>query len=450
MSIATELTNYQTYLTNAYTKAQQKNATIPQNKNLQNLTATIDSLQANSVDSKDVDFIDYDGTILYSYTAQEFANLTQLPPNPSHPGLTAEGWNWTLADAKALVQKTGFMDIGQCYVTTDEKTHVYITLEEPLTILSYIYAEGSVTIDWGDGATETKTGTSATDVISFQHTYITAGNYCIKYTIDENGYALIKGTSNSQLISCDGSNNFDFYRGIIRKIEIGKRMGVMDYAFTNMHNLEAVTFPATDPSAQMLAGYKKLGTYSFAYDGKLKAVVIPPWITGLTTYVFSYSGVQKVSINKETTQASSYCFQYALSLKRIAMPTNTEWGTSMTGMFRYCRGIERIGLTKEYSSNNAVVGQYAFQYCQSLKKIKFPKDVSQISSNVFASCYSLAEIDFSDNTSVPSLGTATSITGSTPTSMKIIVPDNLYDTWITTSPWNTSGLVGRIIKKSQA
>lgn len=39
----------------------------------------------------DVLFFDYDGTLLYGYSAAEFANLTVLPPNPTHTGLTAQG-----------------------------------------------------------------------------------------------------------------------------------------------------------------------------------------------------------------------------------------------------------------------------------------------------------------------------------------------------------------------
>lgn len=45
MSIATELQNYNTYLTNAYNKCSDKGATIPQNKNCQNLTSTINSIK---------------------------------------------------------------------------------------------------------------------------------------------------------------------------------------------------------------------------------------------------------------------------------------------------------------------------------------------------------------------------------------------------------------------
>ena len=51
-------------------------------------------------EEKDVDFIDYDGTLLYSYTADEFLAMDALPPNPSHDGLVAQGWNWTLAEIK--------------------------------------------------------------------------------------------------------------------------------------------------------------------------------------------------------------------------------------------------------------------------------------------------------------------------------------------------------------
>ena len=57
--------------------------------------------------SKEVNFLDYDGTILYSYTAAEFAALSSMPANPTHDGLTAQGWNWSLANAKAYVASMG-------------------------------------------------------------------------------------------------------------------------------------------------------------------------------------------------------------------------------------------------------------------------------------------------------------------------------------------------------
>ena len=48
----------------------------------------------------DVTFYDYDGSIVTSYSAADFAALTEMPANPSHEGLTAQGWNWSLTDAQ--------------------------------------------------------------------------------------------------------------------------------------------------------------------------------------------------------------------------------------------------------------------------------------------------------------------------------------------------------------
>lgn len=58
MSIATELSNYQTFLTDAYNKCEDKGATMPQNKNLQNLTTCIDSI----LPYIELDYIETTGT----------------------------------------------------------------------------------------------------------------------------------------------------------------------------------------------------------------------------------------------------------------------------------------------------------------------------------------------------------------------------------------------------
>ena len=49
----------------------------------------------------DVNFFDYDGTLLYAYTYEEACALTELPPLPIHDGLEVREWNYTLEDIKA-------------------------------------------------------------------------------------------------------------------------------------------------------------------------------------------------------------------------------------------------------------------------------------------------------------------------------------------------------------
>ena len=52
------------------------------------------------VPESDINFWDYDGTLLYSWTLAELATKTELPPLPSHDGLICQGWHWTLQDIK--------------------------------------------------------------------------------------------------------------------------------------------------------------------------------------------------------------------------------------------------------------------------------------------------------------------------------------------------------------
>ena len=167
------------------------------------------------VQEKDVNFFDYDGTLLYSYTADEFASLTELPANPSHInditwggktcGLIAQGWNWTLDDAKTYVATNGGLTIGQQYVTDNGKTRLLIRLEdENKSPAMALCVNGTVSIDWGDDTTPTTlTGTSITAVKwTSIHNYAHSGDYVIEIDVTSGtGFSFI-GSSTSQIYSC--------------------------------------------------------------------------------------------------------------------------------------------------------------------------------------------------------------------------------------------------------
>lgn len=53
------------------------------------------------VKRNDVNFFDYDGTLLYSYSWEDARKLTNLPEAPSHEDMSFVGWNYTLEDIKA-------------------------------------------------------------------------------------------------------------------------------------------------------------------------------------------------------------------------------------------------------------------------------------------------------------------------------------------------------------
>lgn len=161
-------------------------------------TTTINSLEVkvprNGYQHGGVNFFDIDGTVLYAYTKEEFAQLTEMPPNPdrTHEWLVAQGWNWTLADAKAYVAAYGTLNIGQHYITPDDKTAFNVILDEGcLNPQLGLYVNGSVLIEWGDGTTDTLTGNSTNNYVYATHTYAEPGQYYILLTVT--GKAIIKG-----------------------------------------------------------------------------------------------------------------------------------------------------------------------------------------------------------------------------------------------------------------
>ena len=205
--------------------------------------------------SKEVNFLDYDGTILYSYTAAEFAALASMPANPTRDGLTAQGWNWSFANAKAYVAKYGNLNIGQMYVTDDGKTRIYIHLEEGRTspVLG-VCPNGTVDIDWGDGTThDTLTGSdTSTAVYTSAHSYAAPGDYVIQLTVTGSmGF----GSKSLLVYTSEPDNRNSAYSNAIRKVELGSSVtSIGDYAFQYCYSLSSITIPD---------GVTSIGNYAF-------------------------------------------------------------------------------------------------------------------------------------------------------------------------------------------
>lgn len=80
------------------------------------LSAIVDSMGQRSKDEgiqrSDVNFFDYDGTLLYAYTWEEAKELTELPELPRHSDLDVREWNYTLEDIKAQGVEAFFNQAG--------------------------------------------------------------------------------------------------------------------------------------------------------------------------------------------------------------------------------------------------------------------------------------------------------------------------------------------------
>ena len=297
-------------------------------------------------------------------------------------------------------------------VIGDGKTYLYIKIAEkgrmevPL-YFSQTVANG-VTIDWGDGsATQTLGGTGK---INTTHTYAEVGEYTI--SLDPSiGCTLSLGhATSSYCIMGSTGNTGKVYCNMLQAVEIGKNVtSIGDYAFNYCYSLASVVIPQ---------GVTSIGNAAFNYCYSLASVVIPNSVTSIGNQAFynCYS-LASIEIPQGVTSIVNQAFYGCYSLASVVIP----------------QGVTSIG-------------SYAFNCCYSLASVVIPNSVTSIGNQAFYNCYGMAYYDFTQCTSVPTLG-GTSVFSNIPSDCKIVVPDSLYDTWIAATNWSTHA--SKIVKASE-
>lgn len=324
-----------------------------------------------SAPPKDVNFRDYDGSIVASYTKAEFAALTAMPANPTHEGLTGQGWNWTLANAQAYVAKYGRLEVGQMYITSDGKTRVHITLSDGrLTPYLGFGIDGSAVIDWGDGsATETVTGADATVLVQTPHTYASGGDYIISVAPAEGTSINIFGDEDEwqcRLIS-GGFPEYDSpnvgYSMALKKLFIG-------------------------------AGITITGANTFVETGLTVTTLPQGCITVLDDTFDSCYFLQHITIPNSVTGIVDYSFNYCCALASISLPNSvTSIGNTA---FRYCYGLTSVTLPDGLTSVTTEI----FCECYILASIIIPDSITNIDDSSFKNCYSLVSVTIPDSVSI--------------------------------------------------
>lgn len=387
----------------------------------------------------DVLFIDYDGTILHNYSSEEFLALNELPENPSHEGLTAQGWNWTLDEAKAYVRKHGMVDIGQTYITDNGETRIYISLDDVSKLKVPLIMGQSVvntaTIDWGDG-TQEETSATSTSSTTYYHTYPTTGDYVIRIMVSDGTVNF--GTSNAGLMGQTSASE-GYTRDIVKKIEIGTGIGgfTQSAVFEYMTSLETITLPIGQRIAAQYAlgmcyklkaiviprGVTNGGGYTFQADTNLKSAVLPgDYSSNIVTNMFYQSGLRRAVVPDGVMTVAQNAFASCQSLLRASTRrVGTSCFTSSS--------IVKADITDIVSINNS-----AFSYAWRLREIVIPATCTQIQTSAFAYAYSLARI-YVMATTPPSLQT-TAIFSSIHPDYVIYVPKGSLDTYLAATNWS--------------
>ncbi len=395
---------------------------------------------------KDVNFYDYDGTLLYSYTLEEIQTLTELPALPTREGLICQEWNWTLAELKALGRP---MTVGATYITDDGATRLYLDIPNdarktvPLHF-SQSVANG-VTINWGDGsATETISGTG---YVTASHTYAEGGEYMISLMPSDSCNIILGNGSDTSVV---GAKNVDadYHKGsLLKSSNIGKNVTLGVFAFVRSAALEKISMPSTTPAGT--AGY---ASSCFYYCHSLRFVVLSRANTILGHRLFSEAkGLALVSLPPTLKQGSEYSFGYSASLRRVDCPDGLSYicfadfrgCTSLTHInFSIATSISERGFQDCVSLKKVTVpeGQtsltFCFAGCYTLSEIDIPSTIKTIGANAFSNCYGMTKYDFTKLKDVPTLSNTNAFSG-IPADCVIEVPDILLDAWKAATNWST-------------
>ena len=436
-------------------------------------------------DFKDVNFYDYEGTILYSYSWDEFVTKNEMPPLPTHrekEGLTCQEWNYTLEE---VLEQGGRCDVGAIYIPTDGNTKIIVEVIGPV-FQKYIITgnqtvKSGTVIEWGDGTTDSF---DVTGNIEFSHIYSKSGKYTITLNVIEGAFNTLRIGVNSNNVGITHIKSVHFGNNIsldsyalktttADKISISNslksfttqwgnpycthlnipRGTSLGGAFQGMNALKTFSVPnecehnqyfCTNVETMHIPSKAKLHFSSLLFT-KLKRISVGSGNTYHSSYGNNLITGENLVAGTNTSYIPSYikaindgAFWYRCNLSVITLPDGiTRIGASA---FYYCTGLKELVLPKSLTT----LGTACFQGLTVDNVIKVPASVANLPTYVFSSCSKVPYYDFREHNVVPTLANVNAFS-----SIKgyIVVPDALYDEWIVATNWSV--YADRIVRASE-
>ena len=374
---------------------------------------------AKVVEEKDVNFYDYDGTLLYSYTVVEAQALTELPPapTPKRDFLVFDEWNWTLEQIKEINLP---VNVGATYTTIDGSIYAVVNISDPdlKTITLNFGIDGTsgllCTLDWGDGETE-ELYYSNGNTFSHTHTYSSLGVYTIvlrsnyRYNIGKgnempfvdksNKYVLKEVYLTNAYIQHSGLR----YQAALECINISKEYPNITYStFISCNALKALIFPAT---------CKTIITSGVDEVSSLEVVSFPYSMEQIGYNTAGQSCIRQVTIPPKVTKVG---LGNVRSLKRVFFAEGCKTLDAQFADNAYA--LLKIDLPSTLTTMDVA----ALRNAKNLRTITIPVNVNSIQAQALSGCTSLQRIRFLPTTP-PTVANANAFSG-IPTSCVVEVP----------------------------
>lgn len=404
------------------------------------------------VTPKDYNFFDWDGTLVYAYTAAEINALTELPALPAHEGVSGKEWNYTLAQLQTLASlATPYpANVGAIYSAPDGySTIIKIKIPDDDTVRDFQISwtentQNSVDIDWGDNQTETIAGAAS---VTINHTYSASGEYLITITPDDNSDVIIIPIDGTFL----GANPRQ--KDYVKAIVVGRCYQSATISntggwFFDLHNLEICSYGYNNSTG--------LPRYVFNRANSLKALHVPSWVTGIGVSHVSATGVNVITMpyNCSTIQYDAFTSNVALkyfiypytmttlnnrtiafsNVNKVVLPPNVT--TIGSGAYQNTNAsITELVLPQNLQSIDSsaftIFGQ-AGMASYSISYLYMPTTLTSIGSNAFQGRV-IEVMDLRGRQTMPTLGNSAAVNSV----RMFVVDDDAYDAAIVATNWAT-------------